>query len=97
MIGWFEKNHPDEEYEVLDNLSINMPYITWGDQYPQSEAKRLFAKSIELFADTDMILFCKNYRKSTGCRCERAIALNFGIPHEITDVVDLPEKYSYEE
>ena len=76
IVNTLETIFNNEKVEVVDNITINMDYITNNMSRP---GLWYFAESLKLMIGIDFILFAEGWEESTGCRLEREIAKAFDI------------------
>lgn len=68
------KTYEEAQIEVIDS------YFT--DYKPEGKRKavKYLAKSLELLADADLVVFVKGWRDARGCRLEQMCAREYDIP-----------------
>jgi len=81
-IEYARRVYPDKDLDIIDS------YFT--DYTPSGEraAMKYLAKSIELLADADVIVFAPGWKDGRGCRIEQLCAQAYDIPR-----IYLPEDY----
>jgi hypothetical protein len=65
-----------ESAEIIDSY--------FGDYNPQTGSipLKFLAKSLELLADADLAIFCRNWEHARGCIIEHQCAVSYGIDVE---------------
>lgn len=76
IVNDLEAMYSDKDVEVVDNVTINMDYITDNMSHP---GLWYFAESLKLMVGVDFVIFADGWEDSVGCRLEHEITKAFGI------------------
>ena len=83
--------------EKLNDMDIEVAESYFEYNFDNKEIKNIpvmyLAKSIEVMADVNAVLFCNNWEKYRGCRIEHHIAKEYGIKILYEDFLDNKEQY----
>lgn len=80
-IAWIYEDLAKATYTLKDVDKVNIIDSDLGDSKDVKNAPVWYlSESIKLMSDADYVVFCNGWKDARGCRIERTIANEYGIP-----------------